>query len=190
MAPLATFSVNNLPRLFPEPETIPDTACWVFVSDTSICITRDDPPVVISASRPQSLGFTIKSVQYLGHWQNTPCYAAEIAPGTQLPVNWVSSGVRELFGRIPDDILAIAAYAVQIIDFDRTTQFCGRCGTKNHQLRIERSKLCPSCNLLTYPRLSPAVIMRIEKDDKILLACSPRFPSGTVQRPRGFCRTG
>jgi NAD+ diphosphatase len=190
MAPLATFSVNNLTRLFPEPETIPDAACWVIVADKGIFITRDNDPVVISTSPPQVLGFTAKSVQYLGHRYDTPCYAVEIAPGTPLPENWISCGVRELFGRIPDDDLAIAAYAVQIIDFDRTTQFCGRCGTKNHQLRIERSKLCPSCNQLTYPRLSPAVIVRVEKGNQILLARSPHFPPGMHSVIAGFVEPG
>jgi NAD+ diphosphatase len=190
MAPLATFSVNNLTRLFPEPETIPNTACWVMVADKSICITRDNGPFIISPYFPHVLGFSVKSVQYLGHRHDTPCYAAEIAPGIPLPENWISCSVRELFGRVPDADLAIAAYAVQIIDFDRTTQFCGRCGTKNHQLRIERSKLCPSCNQLTYPRLSPAVIVRVEKDNQILLARSPHFLPGMHSVIAGFVEPG
>lgn len=190
MSPAATFSVNNLTQVFPEPETIPDIARWVIVADKNICITRDDPPAIISATSPLAGGFAVLRYQYLGHRQNTPYYAAEIAPGTPVPDDRVACGVRELFGRIPDDELALAAYAVQIIDFDRTTQFCGRCGTKTHQLRIERSKLCPACNQITYPRLSPAVIVRVENGDKILLARSPHFPSGMHSVIAGFVEPG
>jgi NAD+ diphosphatase len=190
MAPVGTFSVDNLPRLFPEPATIPDSACWVMVVDKDICISRDDDHVIISTTNPTAQGFTVKSVQYLGHRQEIPYYAAEIAPGTALPDDRVPCSVRDLFGRIPDADLALAAYAVQIIDFDRMTQFCGRCGTKNHQLRIERSKLCPACNQLTYPRLSPAVIVRIEDGDKILLARSPNFPSAMHSVIAGFVEPG
>jgi len=134
--------------------------------------------------------FPVGRVQYLGHLDATPCYAAEIPPGTELPEGWEYSGVRELFGRVPDDELALAALAVQIIDFDLTTQFCGRCGAKTRQLRTERAKFCSDCNLITYPRLSPAVIVLVQKEDQVLLARSPRFPPGLHSTIAGFVEPG
>jgi NAD+ diphosphatase len=127
---------------------------------------------------------------YLGHLLATPCYAVECDQETPLAEGCCYSGVRELFGRVPDEELAIAALAVQIMDFDRTTQFCGRCGAKTRQLRTERAKFCSDCNLITYPRLSPAIIVLIEKEDRILLASSPHFPTGLHSVLAGFVEPG
>lgn len=186
----ARFSINNtLPRRFPEPEIIPDTgACWIMVSDTRVAVTKGDSFHVVFHEKPLHSGAT--RIQYLGHIGDAPCYAVEIPAGAPLPTGCLLSGPRELYGKVHDDELGLAAYAVQIIDFDRTTQFCGRCGTPTRQLRTERSKLCPACNLLTYPRLSPAVIVRIRKGDKILLARSPHFRDGMYSVLAGFVEPG
>jgi NAD+ diphosphatase len=187
----AKFSVNALIRQFPEPEMIPKTgACWVMVSDTKVAVTKGNTPHAVFREKPGSAGCTIARVQYLGHIGDTPYYAGEIAPGAPLSTDMGYFNVRELYGKIPDDELALAAYAVQIIDFDRTTQFCGKCGTPTRQLRTERSKLCPACNLLTYPRLSPAVIVLVRKGDEILLARSPHFPSEMYSVLAGFVEPG
>jgi NAD+ diphosphatase len=91
---------------------------------------------------------------------------------------------------VPDDELAIAALAVQIADFDRTTQFCGRCGARTRQLRTERAKFCSDCNLITYPRLSPAIIVLVQKGSQVLLARSPHFPPGLHSTIAGFVEPG
>ena len=67
--------------------------------------------------------------------------------------------------------------AVQIVEWDRTHQYCGRCGTRNETKSDERAKSCPKCQLLSFPRLSPAIIVMVERDGKILLARSPHFPT-------------
>ncbi len=92
--------------------------------------------------------------------------------------------------RIPDQELAIAAYAVRIIGYDRTTRFCGRCGKETRQRRDERSKICDSCGLVTYPRLSPAIIVLVQRDDRLLLARSPQFPPGMFSLIAGFVEPG
>ena len=42
----------------------------------------------------------------------------------------------------------------------------------------ERAKQCPSCGLVTYPRISPAIIVLIARGEEILLARSPRSRPG------------
>lgn len=91
---------------------------------------------------------------------------------------------------MPEDELAIAALAVQIIDCDRTTQFCGQCGAKTRQLRTERAKFCSDCNLITYPQLSPEIIVLVQKEDQILLARSPHFLPDLHSVIAGFVEPG
>ena len=187
----AKFSAGSLVFKFPVPETIPVSgALWVIVCKNDVAITNGIKPTIFSQINPVHSLNTAMRIQYLGHRNATACYAIEIAACTALPADWEYSGVRELFGRILEDELAIAALAVQIIDFDRTTQFCGFCGAKTRQLQTERAKFCSDCNQITYPRLSPAIIVLVEKEDQILLARSPGFPPGLHSVIAGFVEPG
>jgi NAD+ diphosphatase len=187
----ARFSTTTLTQRFPELETIPERdVLWVCVSGTGVAITPGDPARLFSAINPAADGCRVENIQYLGHYGETPCYAAEIDAGSPLPLGMKYSGVRELFVQLPADELAIAAFAVRIIEFARTTRYCGRCGAKTRRLRTERAAFCTDCNLITYPRISPAIIVLIQKGNQILLAQSPRFPADMHSIIAGFVEPG
>jgi NAD+ diphosphatase len=186
----AKFSASHLVFHFPVPDPVPARAFRVIVRNNEVRVTAGEHPTVYCSETPSGMPGSSGREVYLGHLHATPCYAVESAPGTPLPAGCCYSGVRDLFGKVPDEELAIAALAVQIMDFDRTTQFCGRCGAKTRQLRTERAKFCSDCNRITYPRLSPAIIVLIEKEDRILLACSPHFPPGLHSVLAGFVEPG
>lgn len=186
----AKFSAGSLVSRFPIPDAIPVSgAFFVIVSKNDVAVTNRDNLTIFFQTNPAD-SCPVMRIQYLGHRDAVVCYAVEVASGTALPAGWQFSAVRELFGRIPDDELAIAALAVQIIDFDRSTQFCGRCGAKTRQLRTERAKFCTDCNQITYPRLSPAIIVLVQKENQILLARSPGFPTGLHSVIAGFVEPG
>ena len=50
--------------------------------------------------------------------------------------------------------------------------------------------VCPACGLLAYPRISPAVMVLIERGDELLLARSPRFRPGIFSALAGFVEAG
>ena len=53
------------------------------------------------------------------------------------------------------------------------------------------ARRCPDCGLLAYPRLAPAVIMLVERDDgRALLARNANFPSGMFSCLAGFVEPG
>ena len=186
----AKFSAGSLVFRFPVPDAIPVSgALFVTVSKNEVAVKNGDKPTIFFQTNPAD-SCPVMRIQYLGHRDTVVCYAVEVASGTALPAGWQFCAVRELFGKIPDDELAIAALAVQIIDFDRTTQFCGRCGAKTRLLRTERAKFCTDCNQITYPRLSPAIIVLVQKGDQILLARSPGFPPGLHSVIAGFVEPG
>jgi NAD+ diphosphatase len=191
MAHTPALSTAQLVFRFPVPEAIPASgALWVVVKKNEVAVTSGTEPTIFFTQNPAGTMGSPDRVLYLGHRDATPCYVAEIAAGTTLSKGREFSGVRGLFGRVPDDELAIAALAVQIADFDRTTQFCGRCGARTRQLRTERAKFCSDCNLITYPRLSPAIIVLVQKGSQVLLARSPHFPPGLHSTIAGFVEPG
>ena len=66
---------------------------------------------------------------YLGALEGADCVAAGVPDGTPEPAGWRYAGLRSLFFVLPDAHLALAARAFQIVDWERTHRFCGRCGT-------------------------------------------------------------
>ena len=160
------------------------------VRQDGICVTPGGRPSVFFPGDPRNAKIPFERTQYLGYREKVPYYAGEIGNNIPVPEGMEYSGIRDLFGRVPDEELAVAAFAVRIIDFDRTTQFCGRCGAKTRQTRNERSKHCGTCDLITYPRLSPAIIVLVQRDDQVLLARSPGFPPGMFSLIAGFVEPG
>lgn len=46
---------------------------------------------------------------------------------------------------------------------------CGKCGAKLIHSELERALTCPDCKNVIYPRINPAVIVGVTKDDQLLL---------------------
>jgi NAD+ diphosphatase len=136
------------------------------------------------------LGLTTLSEHYLGRLDDHPCYAVEVVDGTTPPGGMIFEGLRQTYGRLDEDLFWIAARAVQIVDWNRTHQFCGRCGVPLRTMTTERAKECPQCKLLHFPRLSPAIIVLVERDNKLLLARSRHFPPGMYSVIAGFVEPG
>ncbi len=68
-----------------------------------------------------------------GNGQETGCYAAEIDPDAPLPEGFLADGLRGLYGRLDDDAFAVAGRAVQLLAWDRTHRYCGRCGALDRE---------------------------------------------------------
>ena len=60
------------------------------------------------------------------------------------------------------------AVGAHIDSFVRRHQYCGKCGAKMVKSVRERAMECPSCKQIYYPQISPAVIVAIIHEDKIL----------------------
>jgi len=131
-------------------------------------------------------------VQFLGHLGDRPCYSAELPADAQAPDGGKFRDLRQLFGRLPDEVMAVAGRAVQIMEWDRTHQFCGACGSATVPHVKTRSRVCtnPECAIEHYPRLSPAMIVAVERGPEILLARSPHFAPGIYSVLAGFVDPG
>ena len=185
------YAVRPLLPVYPEPEDIPpEQKRWILVRESSVLFASKPAPGTVLMPDPLPAGLACGAPAYLGTRGDVVYYAAEVAAGTAPPAGWQPSPVRELRGTVPDDDLAVASYAVRILDFDRSTAFCGRCGAKTRPVTTERARICTACNRIVYPRISPAIIVLIKKGEEVLLARSPRFPSGLFSVIAGFNEPG
>jgi NAD+ diphosphatase len=137
------------------------------------------------------LGLAALRTLYLGRLGGTDCWAAELAAGAEAPAPGSAwQGLRTLFSVLDDRHFALAGRALQLVDWDRTHQFCGRCGAATEAKREERVRVCPACKLSAYPRVAPAVMGLVRKGSQILLARSPHFPPGMWSALAGFVEPG
>ena len=128
---------------------------------------------------------------YLGALGGVPCWATEApADAGPPPPGHAWEGLRTLFSVLDDAHFALSGRALQLVDWDRTHQFCGRCGTPTLAKRDERVRTCPACRLSAYPRVAPAVMMLVRRGDELLLGRGPHFPAGMYSALAGFVEPG
>jgi len=140
------------------------------------------------------LGAAAVRTLYLGRLGGTQCWAAELAEGAEAPAGTAWTGLRALYTVLDDTHFALAGRALQLVAWDRTHQYCGRCGTPTALKPDERARVCPACKLTAYPRLAPAIMALVHRRNQdrneLLLGRSPHFPSGMYSALAGFVEPG
>ena len=124
----------------------------------------------------QGLSFSRK--QFIGSLHETetqPCYAAALTSGEPSEeAGFELKPLRALLTRLDEGLIWAAGRANQLIHWEETHSYCGACGCRTEDKADERAKVCPQCGLINYPRVTPAVIMAVLKEDRILLARNRR----------------
>jgi NAD+ diphosphatase len=165
---------------------------WWFAFQGDKLLVQPNPS---SASIPclidfEESGLTAVRQHYLGQLFGRHCYAVELDEGIAPPTGMILEGLRQVYGLVDEDLFILAGRALQIVEWDRTNQYCSRCGSRMRTTPTERSKECPQCGLLAFPRLSPAIIVLVEREGELLLARSHHFSPGRYSVIAGFVEPG
>jgi NAD+ diphosphatase len=165
-------------------------ALWFLYKDDLLLVRRDENDFVPSANDPEEFGVETLFRQEIGRLDGRGCWAAELPPDTESPEGFEFRGLRSLFSGMSEDFFRMAGRAKQIVNWNATHRFCGRCGGKTEAVAEELAKKCARCGLLHYPRLSPAIIVLVRDGNRMLLARSPGFPEGMYSVLAGFVEPG
>ena len=176
------------------PSTVPvvaGDAIWIGIRGMDVLVReRGDRDELPTADEAAALGFAPVRSLYLGELDGVPCRSAELADDLEAPEGMAFRALRDLFGRIDEPLWTLAGRAAQLVEWDRTHLYCGRCGTPTEHAPGERARRCPVCGHAAFPRLSPAVIVRVTRGDEILLARAQRFPGAMYSVLAGFVEPG
>lgn len=126
----------------------------------------------------------------IGTLDKQPVLMVSAAQDADPPSGYLWTNIRPLLGGLDSGQLEALCRASMLSSWDSDHRFCGRCGTLTVQDSRESAKVCPSCAYRSYPRVSPAMIVRIVNGDKILLAHNSHFPDGVYSCVAGFVESG
>jgi NAD+ diphosphatase len=181
-------------RLIPSVGTPPiksEPAWWfVFMADRLMVAKEGEKISVPCFINPSELALEPIREWYLGTLDGRHCYCAEISENDLVPEKMTFLGLRHLYGQLEGFLHRIAMKAVHMIEWDRTTRYCGYCGMETIRARGMIAKECPCCELLIFPRISPAVIVLVERENRVLLARVKRFTSELYSVLAGFVELG
>jgi len=126
----------------------------------------------------------------IGEFAGKVVIAAEWPDQTALPSEAIALPLRAALERMLPAWYGLIARAIAIIRWDKHHLFCGHCGIQTEKVDHLFEKRCLACGLHFYPRISPSVIVLIERDDYILMARSPHFKPGIFGLIAGFVEAG
>jgi NAD+ diphosphatase len=195
---LQTVAIPSFDSFVPSGETVSgDTGVegtpsyWFVLRGSDLLVTRDGVSIDLPlAADFTQFGLSGERSHLLGMVESTPCRTMNVSAGTAAPPGWAFEGVRSLFGSISESFFSAAARALEISEWDRAHRFCGTCGSPTALKQGERALQCTACGHLSYPRISPAVIVAVTRGQRILLARARRFPPGMFSVLAGFVEPG
>jgi NAD+ diphosphatase len=178
------------------PEPVPaDSLCFAFRGNR-LLVRRETPQAgverveLLREGQLRELGLRPLRSLFLGSSVGRPCFAWEADPQAPVPPGLEFVELRGLWGLLGEEEFWLAGRAFQILDWDRTHRYCGRCGAPMQAKTDERAKLCPACGLVSFPRVAPAIIVAVVRDRTILLARSHRFAGPMYSVLAGFVEPG
>lgn len=171
--------------------TVPDTGCG--------CLVFRGNQVLLTAAgglADDCLGFVRRAaplrVLPLGESRGQPCLVAEVARHCEAPPGHSFQHLRGLLDVLPRASLMLAARGLELLEFDRSHRFCGACGAPTRAKADTPVRVCRNegCAREHYPRVSPVVIVAVERGAQILLGRSAHFPPGMYSALAGFVDVG
>ena len=179
-----------MPSIVP-PDVQGPNALWFVFSGYNMLVRDSGGVVSIPVSAEiDALNINLDHRVFLGRYEGRSCYAAEGKPSSECPQPIAFQEIRSLYERLGDRLFEIALLGLHLVEWDKACQCCSRCGAIMKPRTDVRAKECDACGKLDFPRLSPAIIVLVEKEGAALLARSPRFAGQFFSVLAGFVEPG
>jgi len=173
------------------PSAKTEPAWWFIFTAHKLMVVEEGVSISIPLIvDPASLGLLPFRERYLGTLAGRHCYCAEVAENDPFPSKMVLYGLRYLYGRLSKPLYAIAMKAMHLMEWEGTTRYCGRCGKEMATAEDMSARKCSGCGMMAFPRISPAVIVLVERDGQVLLARGQRFTANFYSVLAGFVEPG
>ena len=141
---------------------------WLLFNDAGVLMRGTELPSTVDIA-----GVTPEAPLYLGSADDIAYFADNLASDIRIPGGLSVCSLRSLSGNTGDLTWSIAGYASQMLYWRKTGKYCPVCATATEGRVQDWGRVCPNCGHIGYPRVSPAVLILIHDDNRILLASKP-----------------
>ncbi len=128
-------------------------------------------------------------IQFIGEIDGIPCIAGDL-PADFPAASQALLRLFELYGKTGDAIFKAACLAYHLVYWMRNNKYCGKCSHPMYDYEPDRARHCKNCGYVAYPRISPAVIVAVVRDGRLLLAKASRFRNNFHSVLAGFIEAG
>jgi NAD+ diphosphatase len=175
-----------------EPSALAEPAFWfVFQRGKILAAAGNGRATVPQCRDAADLGFAPLRTHYLGLLQGRHCFACQIADDAPAVPGMRPVALRAaLLGEMDETVATVAGRAFQIVEWDRTHQYCGACGGRTGLEQLERARRCPQCELLFFPRVAPVVMVLVTRGRQLALTRKAGYPQGRYTVVAGFVEAG
>lgn len=163
----------------------------VFQQGQLVSDMRSKTVCLMSRVQVRNSGWREVRRQFLGYWEDQPCFVVEIDEQDEPdPMQYQKGNLYHILGRVDERLFALAGRASQLLDWERDHQYCGRCGSAMELDVQERAMRCIPCRQINYPRIAPCVITLVTRGEEMLLARNANFPAPMYSTLAGFIEAG
>lgn len=139
---------------------------------------------------PNSNDFSaiLSEKSYLGEFGNKSIYGCLIKDDSSYlnTDKFYFENIRNTYSLVGEDCFWLVGFANQILHFESSHKYCPSCRTKTDTASDSRARVCHDCGFMEFPTISPAIIVAIRKNDKILLGRNKNFKNGMYSVLAGF----
>ncbi|WP_291580221.1 NAD(+) diphosphatase [Clostridium sp. UBA6640] len=163
--------------------------CFLFYKGEIIFKEHKDYPKFLLISEVEKFGIDSSEMIYIGTVDGNDYYVANISTKDEIQ-GYLSKDIGEIYGEVAENIFLLVIRGLELINWLNENKYCSCCGKK---VQIEPKKTymeCLNCGYIIYPRITPAIIVAVLKDDKILLARSPYFTPNMYSLISGHVEPG
>ncbi len=177
-------------RAYPPAQPTPGDSYWLPFHNDKVLVqgTRSALRLIQGGEEIREL-FQPSTVLYLGTLEGRACLTCTVDPAFPLPDGWSELTQHQLFGYIDEQANLLVGYAVQILQWQRTSQYCPVCGHSPEPVPSTWGKVCPNCGHTSYPPVTPAVLVLVHDGERVLLTHKPGWGK-TYSCIAGFVEPG
>ena len=169
--------------------------CWR--SRSFVAAGDDIQPAFLSATELEGLFPAVSAVIFLGMVNGCSCFTFDLpAADETIPQRFSAFGsfqnLRSLLPRVKEEDYALLAHARAMICWQQRNRYCGDCGFPTAVSEGGYLLTCSNqaCGRQHYPRTDPAVIMRVCRGERCLMARQASWPEGLFSVLAGFVEPG
>ena len=126
----------------------------------------------------------------LGERDGVHYHCAEISKTLPIHDEFQITPLKTSLSIFEPDKYGLIVKAYSILNWDKNHQFCSCCGNVTVLKAKAFERACAPCGLAFFPRISPSIIVLIQKEDHVLMARSPHFAPGVYALIAGFVESG